>query len=70
MRSFPIAAVSMAFAAGLFAQTEVLEQRRNEKLGKPVFARAEWLADYDAALARAAKDGKLVLLYFTRSFAP
>jgi hypothetical protein len=46
---------------------EKLRALRAEKLAKPVFE--GWLTDYDAARARARKDGKLILAYFTRSYA-
>lgn len=46
-----------------------LKQRRQEKLGKPVFENAAWLTDYDAAKKAAKEQGKLILVYFTRSYA-
>ena len=46
-----------------------LKQKRADKLAKPVFQKAPWLFDYDAAKAQAKKEGKLVLAYFTRSYA-
>lgn len=46
-----------------------LKTRRTEKLAKPVFQKAAWLTDYDAARAEAKKSGKLILTYFTRSYA-
>jgi len=48
---------------------EKLQQLRTEKLKKPVFQKATWLTDYDAARAQANKDGKLLFTYFTRSYA-
>lgn len=48
---------------------EQLVQKRTEKLAKPVFEHAAWLTDYDQARAQAKKDGKLLLTYFTRSYA-
>src|SRR5262249_12453040 len=47
-----------------------LRQKRAEKLALPVFKNAAWLFDYDAARARAKQEGKLLLVYFTRSYAP
>lgn len=48
----------------------VAEQQRLKaaKLARQVFARAEWLVDYDAAREQAKESGKLILTYFTRSF--
>ena len=48
---------------------EELKQRLAEKLAKPVFQKAAWLTDYDAARKQAAADDKLLLVYFTRSYA-
>lgn len=66
-----------ALAAGLLASVataqasnqDKLIQQREEKLAKPVFQNAAWRTDYDAARAEAKKDGKLILTYFTRSYA-
>ena len=46
-----------------------LKKKRAEKLAKPVFKNAAWTTDYDAARKRAKEEGKLVLTYFTRSYA-
>jgi hypothetical protein len=48
---------------------EELTKLRAEKLAKPVFQKAAWIADYDEARAQAKKDGKLIFAYFTRSYA-
>lgn len=47
-----------------------LRAKRAEKLAKPVFKLADWVMDYDEARARATAEGKLILTYFTRSYAP
>ena len=47
-----------------------LEAQRAKKLAKPVFKLANWVMDYDEARTRAKAEGKLILTYFTRSFAP
>ena len=49
---------------------EVLALQRAEKLAKTVFKKADWLFDYDKALERARDEGKLILVYFTRSYSP
>jgi len=48
---------------------EKLVEMRAEKMAKPVFKLAAWTFDYDAARARAEKEGKLLFVYFTRSYA-
>lgn len=49
---------------------EDLEAQRAAKLAKPVFAVADWELDYAVAKQRANSEGKFVLTYFTRSYAP
>ncbi|HLU37901.1 MAG TPA: hypothetical protein VK081_00855 [Planctomycetota bacterium] len=49
---------------------EELIKRRDEKLAKPVFQKADWNTDYDAVREQAKKEGKLIFAYFTRSYAP
>lgn len=48
---------------------EELKAQREEKLAKPVFKKAPWMTDYDAAREQAKKEGKLLFAYFTRSYA-
>jgi len=73
----PILAVAAALACvvpSLSAQRrqptqEELVGLRAEKLAKPVFQKADWTFDYDAARERAREEGKLIFAYFTRSYA-
>lgn len=46
-----------------------LKELRAHKLAKDVFKNATWRTDFDQAKAEAKKDGKLLLVYFTRSYA-
>jgi hypothetical protein len=71
-------AVLGLLAAALPAQTktkaqgpnqEQLQTQRAEKLAKEVFKKAPWTFDYDKARAEAKQSGKLILAYFTRSYA-
>ncbi|MDO8348702.1 MAG: hypothetical protein Q7T30_00580 [Planctomycetota bacterium] len=48
---------------------EELIKLRDEKLALPVFTKADWTFDYDKARERAAKEGKLIFAYFSRSYA-
>lgn len=48
---------------------EDLRARFGEKLGKPFLRAAAWTTDYDAARARATVEKKLIVAYFTRSYA-
>jgi len=47
-----------------------LVARRDAKLAKKLFKNADWMLDFDAAKKRAAEQDKLILVYFTRSYAP
>ena len=47
---------------------EELVKLRDEKLALPVFTKADWTFDYDKARERAAKEGKLIFTYFSRSY--
>jgi hypothetical protein len=49
---------------------EDLARLRAEKLAKPVFENAVWYKDYDHAREEAKDSGKVLLVYFTRSYAP
>ena len=53
------------------ASQDDLIAKRDAKLKLPVFNRADakWTFDYDAARAEAKKTGKLLFVYFTRSYA-
>lgn len=68
-----LAALSAALLASVVtaqaSNQDRLIKQRDEKLAKPVFQNAAWRTDYDAARAEAQKDGKLILTYFTRSYA-
>lgn len=57
------------FALPQSASAQSMEQKRDEKLAKPVFKKAAWLFDYDAAREEAKKSGKPIFAYFTRSYA-
>jgi len=63
------AGVLLALLSGpAFAQTN--EERLAEKMAKPFIQNAAWETDYGKACEQAAKDGKLIFAYFTRSYAP
>ena len=49
---------------------EQLIARREAKLAEPFIENADWVTDYDQALAMAKKSGKPIFAYFSRSFAP
>jgi hypothetical protein len=56
--------------AGQEVDQETLIAKRDEKLKKEFLKKADWLLDYDRARAEAKKTGKVLLVYFTRSYAP
>ena len=57
-------------AATPAARAENLEERLKSKLDQAFVGNADWALDYEAALTRAKKEGKLVFAYFTRSYFP
>ena len=57
-----------ALATAVAAQD--LEASLQEKLSKDFVQNAAWVQDFDQAKAMAAKEGKLIFGYFTRSYAP
>lgn len=68
LHAMPAAATN---SLGLAPQGQVeLVQKREQKLKKPVFKQAAWHQDLGEALAAAKRSDSLVLVYFTRSYAP
>ncbi len=69
-----IVSLTIALLAGFSsAQTDaqsILRAKLEKKLESPFIAFGSWVTDYDAARATAAKTGKLVFGYFSRSYAP
>lgn len=66
----PVPAVRLQLAPAQSPKSQQeLAELREAKLAKPVFRLAPWVTDYDAARAAAAKEGKLIFAYFTRSYA-
>jgi hypothetical protein len=63
-----------ALVAGLLPaqqpSDEQLQRLRAEKLKKAAFTKVSWLADLDAAKAKATQEHKVLLGYFTRSYLP
>lgn len=66
-----IAGAAIASAAA-YAQDEddIFKQRLEKKLKKSFLGNAAWETDYDAALKKAAASDRIILAYFTRSYAP
>ena len=49
---------------------EQLKEQRQGKLEKLFLKNANWILDYDEARKVAQKEGKFLLTYFTRTYAP
>lgn len=62
-------AAKIVVAAPQEKEQAELTQLRDEKVAAAVFKLTNWSFEYEAALARAAKEDKLVFAYFTRSYA-
>ena len=52
------------------AETQDLRDKYAKKLEKEFVGKIDWAQSFEQASATAKKDGKLVLGYFTRSYAP
>lgn len=57
-------------AAQVPTDRAVLQQRLEDKLAAPFLRCAPWHTDFDSARRAAAREGKLILAHFTRSFVP
>lgn len=58
--------ICLASACSIVSQERGrLRARRDAKLAKPVFSAAPWHTDFDRARDVAAKEGKVLLAYFT-----
>lgn len=67
------ALVSLCAAPAAFAGTSAaddLEERYREKLTHEFIEHGGWVTDYDEARATAKKEGKVLFVYFSRSYAP
>ena len=64
-------ALPILLAGSLAAQTDAaaLQAKLDEKLATPFLTKAEWSTDYDQARTLAKAKGKVILAYFTRSYA-
>ena len=47
-----------------------LKARYAKKVASPFIAKGKWILDYDEARERAKREGKLIFVYYTRSYAP
>ena len=52
------------------ARGEGQEEKLRSKLAQPFVSNVEWVTDYEEAIGRAKREGKLVFAYFTRSYYP
>jgi hypothetical protein len=62
--------LAAAPAAAAQDEEQKLREKYEEKLEKEFVSKIEWIQSYDQARASAKKQGKLVLGYFSRSYAP
>ncbi len=63
------AALAMAMSAAA-AHAQSLEEKYQAKTKEAFLTKAAWTTDYDAAREEAKKSGKLIFVYFTRSYSP
>jgi len=62
-------ATLMLLGAGRLARAGDLEDKRDALLKEEWLKKADWITDYDKALAESKKSGKAIFAYFTRSYA-
>ena len=64
-------AAMLALSPFALAQSQTdYEKRYDEKLSHDFIEFGGWSTDYDAARALAKKEGKVLFVYFSRSYAP
>ena len=49
---------------------EELQSKKDAKLAEEWLKNADWILDYDQAMAKAEETGKPIFAYFTRSYSP
>ena len=65
------ALLGLALAAPAAAQeVDPLQVKLEAKLAKSFVAHGNWVLDYDEAKKIAKEEGKLLFVYFTRSYSP
>ena len=69
MRIRMLSGATLLLAASV-VQAQTLEEKLEKKLAKPFVANADWVQDYDQALAKAKESNRLIFAYFSRSYAP
>ncbi len=68
---FAPAVLGLALAAPAAAQDqEGLQAKYEAKLAKEFISHGGWITDYDLARETAKEQGKLLFVYFTRSYSP
>jgi len=60
----------LALTPTFLAAPQSLERKLEAKLKKPFVSYGGWESDYNAARARARKEGKVLFVYFSRSYSP
>ncbi len=63
-------ALAMAMATGLMAQESDLQAKYDKKMEKAFASHVKWVLSFQEAKKLAVKEKKLIVGYFTRSYAP
>ena len=64
-----LAALALAPATAAHAQGD-MQEKYEKKLTAEFIGHGGWITDYDEARAKAKAEGKVLFVYFSRSYAP
>jgi hypothetical protein len=64
------AGLTIALAVSAMAQSSDLQAKYEAKLALEFVEFGGWITDFDAAKAKAEEEGKVLFVYFSRSYAP
>ena len=67
--------LAVIFASPVLAQRampdqETLKKQRADKVAEEWYTAAGWIDDYDVVREKAKESGKLIFVYFTRTYSP
>ncbi len=70
LKRLALLGLPLAFLAQGASAQDTNEQKYQKKINQDWFTKGGWTDDYAGARARSKSQGKVILAYFTRSYAP